>query len=153
MFSLEKMQLASHLLIKCVVSCLSAFQFILIQETKVRLLPTWKSSPRTSTSQIIIHVSEKSFFKKENLNSHKRQFIFYWNIVDRQHNAIFRCATWWLDIYIHYEVISMVSLINICPQQNYYSITDSTLMLYMISPWLTYFIIGGLYLLIRSPIF
>jgi hypothetical protein len=41
-FSLEKMQLASHLLIRGMASCFSAFQLILIHKTEVRLSPNMK---------------------------------------------------------------------------------------------------------------
>lgn len=42
MFSLEKMQLASYLLISCMASCLSEFQSIMIHDIKVRLPPNMK---------------------------------------------------------------------------------------------------------------
>lgn len=42
MFSLEKMPLASYLLISCMASCLSAFQLMMIHDIKVRLPPNMK---------------------------------------------------------------------------------------------------------------
>ena len=51
-------------------------------------------------------------------------FFFYWNILDIQYYASFRCVTEWFDICIHYEMITMISLVTICPQQSYYNIID-----------------------------
>ena len=43
-----------------------------------------------------------------------KKLLKNWNIVDVQYFIIFRRATKWLDICIHYEMIT-VSLVTICP--------------------------------------
>ena len=43
-----------------------------------------------------------------------KKIFFNWNIVDGQYFIIFRQATKWFDICIHYEMIT-VSLVTICP--------------------------------------
>ena len=42
-------------------------------------------------------------------------FYFYRNMVDVQYYVSFKCTTRWFDIYIHYEMVTAVSLITISP--------------------------------------
>ena len=42
-------------------------------------------------------------------------FPFYWDIVDIQYHVCIWCGTWWLDICIDYEMITMMNLVTICP--------------------------------------
>ena len=46
---------------------------------------------------------------------YKYFFFIYWNIVDVQYSVSFKCTAKWLDICIHYEVITTISLVTICP--------------------------------------
>ena len=40
-----------------------------------------------------------------------------WNIVCEQYYHSFSCIMWWFDILIHYEMITIINLVTICPQK------------------------------------
>lgn len=42
-------------------------------------------------------------------------FLKIWNVVDIQYYVSFRCTTCWCDFRIHYEMMTILRLVTICP--------------------------------------
>lgn len=54
--------------------------------------------------------------------------LFLWNILTADTYYIsFRCTKWWLTIYMHYKLITMISLGNHLSSYSYWNIIDSIL--------------------------
>ena len=51
-------------------------------------------------------------------------FSMYLFLIDIAFYISFKHITWWFNIYMHYEMIIMISLITICHHLRYYSIID-----------------------------
>ena len=80
--------------------------------------------------------------------------LFLWLKYKVQYYVSFRCTTQWFDICMCYKKINMMSNNCLLPYKviYYYILSSMFLMLYVSSPWLTYFIAGGLYYWSHSPI-
>ena len=81
--------------------------------------------------------------------------LFLWLKYKVQHYVSFRCTALWFDICMCYKKINMVSNNYMLPYKviYYYILPSMCLMLYVSHPWLTYFIVGGLYYLIPFTYF
>ena len=81
--------------------------------------------------------------------------LFLWLKYKVQHYVSFRCTALWFDICMCYKKINMMSNNYMLPYKviYYYILSSMFLMLYVSSPWLTYFIVGGLYYLIPFTYF
>lgn len=85
MFSLEKVQLASHLLISAMASRLSAFQLILIHDIKVRVPPNVK-------------IFFTDFYKPRYFQVREAGWVAIWSV---DYTAVAKEPTWNLRSYVY----------------------------------------------------
>ena len=84
---------------------------------------------------------------------HTYNFFLNWNIVNVQYFVSFRSITKWFDIFIHYEIITTISLTTICPHRIIIILMTIFFMLYIMPRWLISFKTGDLYLIIPFSYF
>ena len=81
--------------------------------------------------------------------------LFVWSIIDLQHYVSPWYRTQWLDISIHYKMITILSLVTICHHTKVLHCywLSSPCCLYISFLWLIYFVTGSLYLLVSLTYF
>ena len=53
------------------------------------------------------------FYSHNSSSKMQTLFLFYCDIIDTQHVCL-RCKMWWFDIYVYYETIITIKLVNTC---------------------------------------